>query len=144
MILGIDVGGTHTDAVLVENSVLKKKVKVPTNNTNILSSLLDAAQKIIADENISNIKRIVLSTTVSTNAIIQNKIDRVAMVLPGGPGLAPSNLNPGKDAFFVSGYINHRGVEVQPVNQDEIGQISQNLQRENICQIGIVLSLIHI
>ena len=138
MILGIDVGGTHTDAVLVENSVLKKKVKVITDNTNILSSLLSAAQKIIADENISNIKRIVLSTTVSTNAIIQNKIDRVAMVLLSGPGLAPSNLSPGKDAFFISGYINHRGVEVQPVNKDEIGQISKTLQRENIGQIGIV------
>ena len=138
MILGIDVGGTHTDAVLIENSVLKKKVKVTTDNANILSSLLSAAQKIIASENINNIKRIVLSTTISTNAIIQNKIDRVAMVLLGGPGLAPSTLNPGKDAFFISGYINHRGVEVQPVNNDEIGQISHKLQQGNIRQIGIV------
>jgi len=73
MIIGIDVGGTHTDAVLVENSVLKKKVKVITDNTNILFSLLSAAQKIVAGEKISNIKRIVLSTTVSTNAIIQRK-----------------------------------------------------------------------
>ncbi len=138
MILGIDVGGTHTDAVLVENSILKKKVKVPTDNANILSSLLAAAQKIIADENMRNIKRIVLSTTVSTNAIIQNKIDRVAMVLLGGPGLNPATLNPGKDAFFMSGYINHRGVEIQTVNKDEIEQINQNLQRENIRQIGVV------
>ena len=138
MILGIDVGGTHTDAVLVENSVLKKKVKVITDNTNILSSLLSAAQNIIADENISNIKRIILSTTISTNAIIQNKIDRVAMILLAGPGLGPSTLNPGKDAFFISGYINHRGVEVQPVSNDEIGQVSQKLQRENINQIGVV------
>jgi N-methylhydantoinase A/oxoprolinase/acetone carboxylase beta subunit len=138
MILGIDVGGTHTDAVLVENFELKKKVKVPTDNANIMSSLLSAAQKIISGENINNIKRIVLSTTISTNAIIQNKIDRVAMVLLGGPGLAPSTLSPGKNAFFISGYINHRGVEVQSLNSDEIRQVSQNLQLENIRQIGIV------
>ena len=138
MILGIDVGGTHTDAVLVENFELKKKVKVPTDNANILSSLLSAAQKIIAGENISNIKRIVLSTTISTNAIIQNKIDRVAMVLLGGPGLAPSTLNPGKDTFFIRGYINHRGVEVQSVNKNEIAQLSQEMQQRNIRQIGIV------
>ena len=127
--------------MLVENFELKKKVKVPTDNANIMSSLLSAAQKIIAGENINNIKRIVLSTTISTNAIIQNKIDRVAMVLLSGPGLAPSTLSPGPDAFFISGYINHRGVEVQPVNNDEIGQVSHNLQRENIRQIGIVCLL---
>ena len=83
-----------------------------------MSSLLSAAQKIIVGENINNIKRIVLSTTISTNAIIQNKIDRVAMVLLSGPGLAPSTLSPGPDAFFISGYINHRCVEVQPVNNE--------------------------
>ena len=33
MILGIDVGGTHTDAVLVENFQLIKKAKVLTNHT---------------------------------------------------------------------------------------------------------------
>ncbi len=101
MILGIDVGGTHTDAVLVENSLLKKKAKVPTDNANIMSSLLSAARKIIAGENIKNIKRIVLSTTISTNAIIQNNIDRVAMVLLSGPGLAPSTLSPGTETLFL-------------------------------------------
>ena len=138
MILGIDVGGTHTDAVLVENFKLKKKVKVPTDNANIMSSLLAAAQKIITGENVINIKKIILSTTISTNAIIQNKIDRVAMVLLSGPGLSPSALCPGKDTFFISGYINHRGVEVQSLNSDEIRQISESVQCENIHQIGIV------
>jgi N-methylhydantoinase A/oxoprolinase/acetone carboxylase beta subunit len=138
MILGIDVGGTHTDAVLVENFILKKKVKVPTDNTNIMSSLLAAAQNIASGENISDINRIVLSTTISTNAIIQNKIDRVAMILLSGPGLSPSALSPYRNSFFISGYVNHRGVEIQPLNSDEIRQISDDLQFENICQIGIV------
>ena len=92
MILGIDVGGTHTDSVLVENFVVKKKAKVITDNDNIMASLLAAVQKTVSDENIKNIKRIVLSTTISTNAIVQGKTDRVGMVLQSGPGLSPQSI----------------------------------------------------
>jgi N-methylhydantoinase A len=137
MILGIDVGGTHTDAVLVENFLVKKKAKVKTDNTNIMASLLAAVQKIASDDNINNIKRIVLSTTISTNAIVQGKTDRVGMVLQNGPGLSPQALNPGKDSFFVSGYINHRGVPMQPVNEQGIKDIGEYFRQENINQIGI-------
>lgn len=138
MILGIDVGGTHTDSVLIENYAVKKKVKVKTDNANIMASLLLAAQKTILDENIKNIKRIVLSTTISTNAIVQGKTDRVGMVLQNGPGLSPQALNPDKDSFLVSGYVNHRGISIQPVNEKEIKDIGKYFQQENISQIGIV------
>ena len=37
MILGIDVGGTLTDAVLVGNYQVKAKAKVLTDNTNIMA-----------------------------------------------------------------------------------------------------------
>jgi len=138
MILGIDVGGTHTDAVLVENFLVKKKAKVKTDNTNIVASLLAAAQKIVSEENIKNVKRIVLSTTISTNAIVQGKTDRVGMVLLSGPGLSPQVLNQGKDSFFVSGYINHRGKSMQPVKEREIKDVGEYFRQENINQIGIV------
>jgi N-methylhydantoinase A len=137
MILGIDVGGTHTDSVLVENYLVKKKVKVKTDNANIMASLLAAVQETVSDANINNIKRIVLSTTISTNAIVQGKTDRVGMVLQNGPGLSPQTLNPGKDSFFVSGYINHRGISIQPVNEKEIKDIGEYFRQENINQIGI-------
>ncbi len=137
MILGIDVGGTHTDAVLIENFLLKKKAKVQTDNANIMSSLLAAVQKIGYDQNINNIKRIVLSTTISTNAIVQGKTDRVGMVLQNGPGLSPQALISGKDFFFVNGYINHRGISMQTVNEGEIKDIGEYFRQENIHSIGI-------
>jgi N-methylhydantoinase A/oxoprolinase/acetone carboxylase beta subunit len=31
MIIGLDVGGTHTDVVLLDNRGLRKQVKVPTD-----------------------------------------------------------------------------------------------------------------
>lgn len=137
MILGIDVGGTHTDAVLIENFLLKKKAKVKTDNANLMASLLAAVQKITSDENIKNIRRIVLSTTISTNAIVQGKTDRVGMVLLNGPGLSPQTLNADKDFFFVNGYINHRGLSMQPVNEKEIKDIGGYFRQENIHSIGI-------
>jgi N-methylhydantoinase A/oxoprolinase/acetone carboxylase beta subunit len=138
MILGIDVGGTHTDAVLVENYQVRKKAKVLTDNSNIMASLLAASQNISLQENLKNIKRIVLSTTISTNAIVQNKIDRVGMVLLSGPGLSPATLKSSTDSFYVSGYINHRGIEIKPVIEQEIKDTGEYFRNENIQKIGIV------
>lgn len=138
MILGIDVGGTHTDAVLVQNFQLIKKAKVLTHQTDIMSSLSEAAERLISGHNINNIQRIVISTTLSTNAIVQNKINRVAMVLLSGPGLSPATLGLEKDTYFVQGYVNHRGVPVKSLNNREIEDISNEISAHSIRQIGVV------
>jgi N-methylhydantoinase A/oxoprolinase/acetone carboxylase beta subunit len=138
MILGIDVGGTHTDAVLVQNLQLIKKVKVLTHPANIMASLLDVAKQLITGDNINNIDRIVLSTTISTNAIVQNKTNRVAMVLLSGPGLSPETLDLGKDAYFARGYVNHRGIPVKSINSRQIGEISSEISQNDIRYIGVV------
>ena len=39
MILGIDVGGTHTDAVIIKRFKVKSKVKVLTNQDDLLPSI---------------------------------------------------------------------------------------------------------
>jgi N-methylhydantoinase A len=138
MILGIDVGGTHTDAVLVEKLQLTQKVKVLTNKDDIMSSLLEAARKILSGKNHNDIERIVLSTTISTNAIVQNKTNRVAMILLCGPGLSHATLNPGGDTYFAQGYTNHRGLSMQAVSKREITEISDEVASQHIRQIGIV------
>lgn len=137
MILGIDVGGTHTDAVVVENLKLISKAKVLTNQDNIMASLLEAAEMLVPG-NIGQIERVVLSTTISTNAIVQNKINRVAMVLFCGPGLSPETLNLGQDAFFAQGYMNHRGIVVKNLKSREIAEISDEISARDIRHIGIV------
>lgn len=138
MIIGIDVGGTHTDAVLIEDLKVKKKAKSLTNEKNLINSLLDVTSELLKGENIEKLQRVVLSTTISTNAIIQNKTDRVGLILISGPGLPPSLLKINEDTCFTSGYINHRGVEIKVIDEDEVSGIETIFREKRIQHVGIV------
>jgi len=138
MILGIDVGGTHTDAVLIEDLKVKKKAKAPTNEENLINSLLDVTSELLKGENLEKLKRVVLSTTISTNAIVQNKTDRTGLILVSGPGLPPSLLRINEDTHFISGYINHRGVEIKAIDQNEVSGIGKLFKEKGIQHAGIV------
>ncbi|MDY0282483.1 MAG: hydantoinase/oxoprolinase N-terminal domain-containing protein, partial [Salinivirgaceae bacterium] len=49
MIIGLDVGGTHTDAVLIGKDCILRQVKVPTDSSNLLESVWSALDKVTAD-----------------------------------------------------------------------------------------------
>ncbi len=138
MILGIDVGGTHTDAVLIDRGGIRKKAKVVTDAGNLVRSLLGATGALLGDENPERLKRVVLSTTISTNAIVQRKTERVGMVLACGPGVHPSGLKFSEDVHFISGYVNHRGVEVAKVDEREVTEVRNIFRSQGIETAGIV------
>lgn len=138
MILGIDVGGTHTDAVLLENFQVRKKTKVPTNQLHLVSSLIGVMDGILRDEDLSALERVVFSTTLSTNAIVQGKTDRVGMIVASGPGLAPEAIRVNEDTRFVSGYVSNRGIEVAPLKKGEIAGAAADLKAAGIEHLGVV------
>ena len=138
MILGIDVGGTHTDAVLIDRGGIRKKAKVPTDAGNLVRSLLAVTGELLGDGNPAELERVVLSTTISTNAIVQRRTDRVGMVLASGPGVHPSHLRFSEDVHFISGYVNHRGVEVAKVDEGEVARIREDFRSKGIETAGIV------
>ena len=138
MILGIDVGGTHTDAVLLENFQVRKKTKVPTNQLRLVSSLIGVMDEILRDENPAAIERVVFSTTLSTNAIVQGKTARVGMIVASGPGLAPEDLRVSEDTRFVSGYVSNRGIEVAPIKKGEVEAAASDLKASGIAHLGVV------
>jgi N-methylhydantoinase A/oxoprolinase/acetone carboxylase beta subunit len=132
------VGGTHTDAVLIDNFRIRKKAKVPTDANDLLNSLLQVATTILAEEDPAKLQRVVLSTTLSTNAIVQNKIKRVGMIIASGPGLPPSLLSVPQDTCFVAGYVNHRGIIAADIDKEEIKNAGTKLSSEEIDHIGVV------
>ncbi|HOJ52796.1 MAG TPA: hydantoinase/oxoprolinase family protein [Syntrophales bacterium] len=138
MILGIDVGGTHTDAVLLKDYEVERKAKVRTNPEDLLSSLLEATSIIFDGPDPKELKRVVLSTTLSTNAIVQNKIRPVGMIIASGPGLPPSLLPFHEDTYHLSAYMNHRGFEVVPINEDEVKAAVEVFRKKGIEHLGVV------
>ncbi|HPX55919.1 MAG TPA: hydantoinase/oxoprolinase family protein [Syntrophales bacterium] len=137
MIIGIDVGGTHTDAVLIRDGRLSKKIKLLTRQDHLMASLLDAADYLLEGEDLSRIERLAISTTLSTNAIVERKIDRVGMVISSGPGLSPGQLPKFQDTYYVSGYMNHRGIEVTPLKERELDDILEDFRKKGIRHAGV-------
>ena len=138
MIIGLDVGGTHTDVVLLDRDGLRKEIKVTTDPSDLFQSVLSGLNAITEDIDPSDINRIVLSTTLTTNAIVQNKIPPVGMIVSSGPGIDPECYRTNSHYFSVTGSIDHRGREIEPINPDEISEIADQLKKEGIQHIGIV------
>ncbi|MGI6519369.1 MAG: hydantoinase/oxoprolinase N-terminal domain-containing protein [Bacillota bacterium] len=70
-IVGIDVGGTNTDAVLVRGESVIAAAKTPTNPDNLLESTRIAYEQVAKEHDGANPIELHLSTTLSTNAIIE-------------------------------------------------------------------------
>lgn len=138
MILGIDVGGTHTDSVLMQERKIIRKSKVLTDKSNILKSVTMATEAVAKPEDIKQLKRVVLSTTISTNAVAQHQLDPVGMIVMSGPGVSPKDLPLNTRAAFISGYMNHRGLEADSVDEEEVRELAKQYAANKIEHIGIV------
>lgn len=137
MIIGIDVGGTHIDGVVIRDSKILKKKKIPTGD-NLFQNIWFLLKDLIEDIDKSKIARINLSTTVSTNAIVEDKISKVAMFIQSGPGRNYDFLKPGAENINLSGYIDHRGNLIKSFNEKEILGKFHDLKSQGIKNCGLV------
>ena len=112
MLLGIDVGGTHTDAVLIDKDGIKSTFKAKTDKQNLFDTIITALKEVTSKVNVKEIKNINLSTTLSTNAIIENKLEKTGLFISSGPGINPENFKIGDNTYIIEGSINHRGSEI--------------------------------
>lgn len=108
MLLGIDVGGTFTDAVVLDGSTVVAQAKVPTTHSNVLDGILQALDKVLQQNTAANLERVVISSTIVTNALTENKLDPVFLAVMTGPGMNVSGKFP-VEPYYVDGYVDHRG-----------------------------------
>jgi N-methylhydantoinase A/oxoprolinase/acetone carboxylase beta subunit len=120
--IGIDVGGTNTNGVLLKGHTILLTAKAPTNHQNLhqgteetLTELLRASPK----QETAGIE-LHLSTTLATNAIVEGKGEPTAVLIIPGPGLNWENSNLPFKLYPLSGYIDHRGRAVQALKPEEI------------------------
>lgn len=84
--LGVDVGGTNTDAVLLDpDGQIVAAIKRPTSE-DITSGVRDAIQGILADHPAAQVGLAALGTTQCTNAVVERRgLRRVGVLRIGAP-----------------------------------------------------------
>ena len=137
MIIGLDMGGTHVDAVIIDNGEITSSTKKPIHKTDLFQSIWTALQDILPNDR-SKIKQINLSTTISTNAIVEKNTSPVAMFIQSGPGLPHHFLACGDENIFLSGYIDHRGQTIKDLDLDEIKNSINHLKHKQMSACGVV------
>ncbi|MBP2655993.1 MAG: apc3 [Firmicutes bacterium] len=135
MLLGIDVGGTFTDAVIVSGAKILAQAKVVTTHGNLMYGLLAALDKVLVGLDIRRLDRVALSTTIVTNAVVEGKTDRVGLLLMPGPGMDITKLVP-IEPYILSGYIDHRGREVVKPSSSEVEDVCRQLSGTDVFAVA--------
>jgi N-methylhydantoinase A len=135
MIMGIDIGGTHTDAVCLDGRNILATAKAVTGE-DLVESILEVIACLDIDR--TALKRVVLSTTLSTNAIVQKNYAPTGMIVSAGPGIDPSHHFLTDAFYLVQGAIDHRGREYMPINHEQVIAASRELKKKAIEGVGVV------
>ncbi len=138
MIIGLDVGGTHTDVILLDGRQLIREIKVPTDPENLFKTLLVGLNAVTEGIDPASIKRAVLSTTLATNLVAQQKLPEVGMVVAGGPGIDPRHFRTNEFYYMVDGAQDHRGRETKALDDKQLQWVGEELQRQGIRYAGVV------
>ncbi|OEU66827.1 MAG: hydantoinase [Desulfovibrio sp. S3730MH75] len=132
LLLGIDVGGTHTDAVALGPKGIEAQVKVATNHDDLLSSIKSALSEIVQNTDPSSIKQLNLSTTLSTNAIVEGRFEDVGVIVSAGPGLDPHSFMLCKDFHVIPGSLDHRGSETKQLNNLSLEEAISSCRKSGV------------
>jgi N-methylhydantoinase A/oxoprolinase/acetone carboxylase beta subunit len=133
--LGIDVGGTNTDAVIMDaTDQVLAKAKVPCT-PDITGGITAAIDEVLRTDGVTpaRITHVMLGTTHATNAVLERrKLRRVAVVRLGGPATHsvrpmfgwPTDLADAVSvgATIVDGGIEFDGRDLSPLDTDAIAR----------------------
>ena len=84
--VGVDVGGTFTDVVLMDNQGVSWVTKVPSTPPNFEDGFIRGVTEIVGTAGVSSgdVDRLVHGTTVATNAILERKGAKLGLVTTEG------------------------------------------------------------
>ena len=119
-IAGIDVGGTNTDAALIKDDLVVATGKVPTDQDNLVESTAAALESILGSWRGAEPLELHLSTTLSTNIVVEGRGEPVFVAAVPGPGMRIEDLNLGFPVYRLSGSVDHRGRETAGLIPEEV------------------------
>ena len=147
--IGIDVGGTHTDAVILDkDNKLVAAYKTPTT-PDVTTGIINALNGVLRESGVdpSEIRAAMLGTTHCTNAIVERKrLTKVGVLRLGKPATLavkplttfPEDLRKviGNVWRIIPGGHEYDGREISPLDEGEVEKFAEEAVKQ--------LSLIHI
>ena len=137
MLLGLDVGGTFTDAVIIEGHRVVSSAKRRTTKDNLMQGIGEALDAVLASCDTSNIEQVTLSTTVVTNTIVEEKEQVVDLYVVTGPGRNVDDIFP-VSPIYLQGYTDHRGIVVERTSTDGVRDIARMVQERSGTDLAAV------
>jgi N-methylhydantoinase A len=161
--LGIDIGGTFTDFVLLAEDGDLRVAKV-SSNPDDLTAVIQAGLNQLAGESgadigalLSRIDLVVHGTTIATNALIQGKLARTGMLCTAGfrdilelrEGLKerrydyiqppPEPLVPRHLRLPIEERINKDGAVLQSLNEDQVRAAAASFRGQDVEAVAVCL-----
>ena len=137
MLLGLDVGGTFTDAVIIDGHRVVASAKRRTTKDNLMQGIGEALDAVLAGCNTSNIEQVTLSTTVVTNTIVEEKEQVVDLYVVTGPGRNVDDIFP-VSPIYLQGYTDHRGIVVERTPLNAVRDIAKMVQSRSGTDLAAV------
>lgn len=147
--IGIDVGGTNTDAVIMQGEQILIGVKSPTT-PDVMSGVVESLQKALVGTRIkkSQITAVMIGTTHFTNAVVERRamseIAAVRLCLPAAQCLPPMVDWPddireavGGHYWMAKGGNEFDGRDISPIDEDELSAIADQIGAKGIRTIAI-------
>lgn len=142
MRIGIDVGGTHTDAVVVDGARVASAFKTPTT-PDVLGGIEQAIRGVLQAVDPASIGAVMLGTTHFANALVQaQRLTPVAVLrlgLPSGEALPPMVDWPESlrsvvegQVFMLHGGHEFDGREIAPFDEAEVRTAARQVRESGI------------
>ena len=148
MFIGVDVGGTNTDAVLMDGGDLLAKAKLPTT-PDVTSGIVGALKEVLAQRPPEGtVDGVMVGTTHFTNALLELKqltpTAVLRLCLPATKLLPPLVDWPdslrdaiGGFTYMVQGGHEFDGREISPLNVSEVAAAAREMQRQGVRAVAI-------
>ena len=147
--IGIDVGGTNTDAVVMDGAKVLAGVKAATT-PDVMSGVVAALKSVLAASGLKPeaIDVVMIGTTHFTNAVVQRRdLAPTAAVRLGLPATAslppmvdwPDDLRSaiGGHAYLAHGGHEFDGREISPLDEAELLGIAADIRAKGIRSVAI-------
>ncbi|MCG8543096.1 MAG: hydantoinase/oxoprolinase family protein [Alphaproteobacteria bacterium] len=158
--LGVDIGGTFTDVALLDRSTSRLLVgKVLTNYTDLAAGVLEGIRDVLDAHQVSaqEIMHFVHGTTLATNALIQRRGARTALIVTAGfrdvLEMArecryeiydleidlPAPLVPRSLVFQATERVDAEGRVITTLDEHEVRMIARTLSERGIEAVAVCL-----